>query len=355
MTLHIINFHFEDELLSSPHLSLFSALSYSKFYLQAQFLPFLYAKPEDSVYLTHLPQSDYLPELAKTLKRAESDFPKVFTEKMPGSFERIEYWGVTPSLINFASSHKIPLNPPPLEAVYGINSNEFRYKHKVLPENSYTLHTPKDLNNLHLPPESLWIIKGNLKRSGRKQFKTAFPFSPSVDKFIKIELENHQPVFIEPCFSIIKEWSSLWHIRSDKTIEYLGFTFLETHPKGAYRATEIIPLDQVAPLIYPFIEMQKTRARKIVEKAAQLGYFGYIGIDAFIYQEGEQYKLNPISDINGRLTMGIITLKTYQRLGLFDKFRFESYPSQKETSLLPIRLQGVQELLPFRCNISSFS
>jgi len=96
------------------------------------------------------------------------------------------------------------------------------------------------------------------------------------------------------------DFSSQWEI--GKAIELQGVTTFETSDKGSYSATLAGPID---PLFQWAIDKHLEIALPILKKIQAMGFFGSLGIDAFVYGENQ---LHPIVEINARKTMSRVAL-----------------------------------------------
>ena len=160
------------------------------------------------------------------------------------------------------------------------------------------------------------------------------------------------PILAEPWCERLEDFSTQWLIHPDQKIEFIGGTRFETDEKGRYQGTLAGPQEQLFASLESFLEEHCQIVQKALSDIAALGFFGNLGIDAFIYRHPETKLpcLNPLVEINGRETMSLVALRLQQRLWpkeivrLSFQHRDDNYPS-----LLPEQLKDKKgKLIPFR-------
>ena len=108
----------------------------------------------------------------------------------------------------------------------------------------------------------------------------------------------------EPWVERSSDFSSQWHIEKSGSISFLGWTEMICSKGGSYLETLIS--DQKPP----FFDKHVKVATPLLEKIAGMGFFGPIGIDAFVFNG----QLHPVCEINPRKTMGLLALQLKEKL-----------------------------------------
>ena len=299
--LHVCNTFFERELEFPNRKSLTDRLRSHPIVMQLQFLPLLYANPEDRILVSDLP---------------DAPDPRLCLSPPPG-ITHIEHWG--PSL-SIAASLKIPYAIPNWEIIRKINSKIFSFTESPKLPGAELLETTRDIN--------AWIEK----TPGPKVLKT--PFGTAGNGHILNP--NVKPLYIapligEPWVERVMDFSTQWN-----NGELLGVTVFENDLNGTYKGTFAGDVD---PII---LNEHLGFARPIVEKIKQLGYLGNLGIDSFIYLWNGKQQLHPIVEINARKTMSWVALQRPKR---------QLYYTHSKGGLLPSQLTVRGKTIQFSRNI----
>lgn len=286
--------------------------------LQLQFLPLLYANPDDSVAVTDLPEEEYLNSLLKTGWWPQG-LPRLvlLNDTVPFEGKECVSWGPSLKVKGWAEARKMAYSiPKDWETICLINSKAFSFRYSALPE-AGLLYSEEEL------------LQWFQKVEGEKVLKTCFGFSghgnrvvqgslPSLQilSFCRKEWLRGNPVIGEPWLDRTMDYSTQWLISPSKAIEFIGATRFETDSRGVYQGTLAGPGKLLFPDDQHFLEQHRHAARKALEDIAKMGFFGYIGIDAFLYRDRKSglVCLNPIVEINGRQTMSLVALRLQQKI-----------------------------------------
>ncbi len=319
--LHIANTQFERELLCPSELK--ASFSSQSFHIQLQFLPFLYASPEDFVLLFHKPDKHYF----ESLKQIRPAYPKpiYFDELNLDGITHIESWGASLAIQAWAGKHHIKYRIPDLAIVKQLAAKSFTFSQVPKLPNAKALHSEEKLNawlDLDFWPK---VLKANYGTAGRGhriiQCKTALHLQDLL-KFCHQEWQRGDAVIGEPWVEKQCDYSSQWTI--GQTIEYLGSTIMECNRFGTYRGSQVSKDS--------FFDMHMP----LLEQAKKLGFFGQIGIDGFTYDGGEH-----ITEINPRKTMGWVALEL-SRILKQPQLKMTFVKSKDaQTPLLPFQVDGL--------------
>ncbi len=269
---HICNTFFERELETGSNRSLAEWIRSHPIVLQLQFLPLLYAGPNDRILVTDLP---------------ENPDPRLCLIDNPPKGAVIEHWGPSKSIASWAKKHGLPNQLPDWELVRRINSKVFSFTESPKLPSAALLNSQEEIK--------AWIEA----TPGPKVLKTPFgtagsghTLNPDVKRLYKT------PIIGEPWVERVMDFSTQW-----QNGKLVGVTVFENEPNGTYKGTHEGMVESWA------LEEHLAVAHPLIKKIEGMGYAGNIGIDAFIYLwEGEK-RLHPIVEINGRKTMSWAALQ----------------------------------------------
>lgn len=172
-------------------------------------------------------------------------------------------------------------------------------------------------------PDTIELAARELLDSAAVVIKTAFGGSGFGIRIIRHsdELEqtralftgycNHGGVVVEPWLNRSYDLSTAAMLGKNGSIDSLWFQRLGVNGHGAFYSIFLADHDQ---LIEPWRRELTVLTRGVVEKVAQKGYFGPVGIDSFVYTSASGGRqLAAAIEINGRYTMGILAQLIRQR------------------------------------------
>lgn len=299
---HVCNIFFEKELESPSHRSLVDWLRIHPVVFQLQFLPLLYAAPNDSIFVSDLPEN---PD--PRLKLLE-----------PTDLLLID-WGPSQAISRWNKSYSIP----PWENVRTLNSKIFSFTHSPKLPHAELLANEAEAN--------LWLAK----TPGPKVLKT--PFGTAGNGHIHNEKYKSFPLIGEPWVERILDFSTQW-----KDGQLLGATVFENDAKGTYKSTLAGDPQKLLSSHFWALEEHLNAARPLIQHFPK----GHVGIDAFIYRWNGKEHLHPIVEINGRKTMSWVALHIQQTHYPSKMLRF--FYTHNSEGFLPSRLQNHK----FKRNIS---
>lgn len=280
---HICNTFFERELERDSKKDLLTGLRSHPIVLQLQFLPLVYAESNDRILVSDLPSNPdpRLELLEETKKRG-----------------KIEDWGFSKSIEEWASQKGIPYRTPSWEIVRKINSKVFSFQESPQLPGSALLTTQKEIE--------MWASKTAGPKVLKSAFGTAggghFHFDRNLERFLA---GQNEPLIGEPWVERVFDFSTQW-----KEGKWLGPTAFENEPNGTYRAT-IAGKGCMGKFAWALEEHLKV-AEPLVQKITKMGFFGHLGIDAYVYRWKGEEKVQPIVEINGRKTMSWVAWKLQQ-------------------------------------------
>ncbi len=352
---HLCNTDFEYTLIHPLSDPLEKTWAYYPVSKQLQFLPLLYGEPEDLLAVSALPDAAYLSELQNSPFRNGSSLPKchLLQEEIPFHLKKVESWGYSRSITDWAKARDMQYEYTLKEAIVRkIHSKSYSLSICPLP-NALLIDTPAALEEFLTKVPGNKVLKTSLGFSGKGHFlidqKTPIP---SILHFCQKEWIHKRPLIGEPWVTRLLDFSTQWHIHSDGEIELLGTTLFRTSPQGQYLGTTTGPLEMIFREYVAFVREQQHIAKKAVEGIYQEGFYGHLGIDAFIYLDPltGTPSLHPIVEINARKTMSWVALKIQKKFFPERVIHLNfGTPQVGKTSLLPSFLvQNDSERLQFK-------
>jgi hypothetical protein len=157
------------------------------------------------------------------------------------------------------------------------------------------------------------VLKAPFSASGRLRVRRR---GRALDADIAIRIERLLTRFgalcFEPWMDRLLDIGALGMIDDPDTWRILPPHRLETDHAGVFRG---IALDPDPSWLAPTDRQAVTRAATAAASAlAQAGYRGPFGIDGFVYQRGGERALQPMCEINARLSFGFVAHALAQRL-----------------------------------------
>lgn len=284
----ICNPYFEWELKNSAGKTIEEASLAHLIFAQLQFLPILYAEPGESLVVSAKPDAEFCKNAQHTFYFPDEPLPR-------GA--KITDWGASLLIQNFAKERRLSYAMPDWEVVKLLNSKLFSFERFPLP-GAERICTMQELQNYLKKSDGPVVVKDCLESSGRGHY-FFFPGRPLNTKNLESLLSQNHPLIAEPWVQRTRDFSTQWKISPKGEIHYLGLTICHNDALGKYRASEIgNPSFTIDLKIY----------EKLLEEIAALGFFGNLGIDGMIYENGMQ----PVVEINPRKTMGFAALAFQQ-------------------------------------------
>lgn len=340
---YLANTDFESELEKGMYSSLKKKWEKNALFLQLQFLPLLYANDCDSIGVSHFPPAEYLEQLLHS-GWIHSPLPSLILLDNVAALKgkKCISWGPSPSLYAWTQKQGIEYSiPGSIKILRKLNSKAFSLRYSGL-EKAQLLHNEEELKTWmdNTPGEK--VIKGcfGLSGQGNRRVENSL-LTPLLLAFCQKEWQQHGAVVGEPWVHRVLDFSTQWFIHPMGPIEFLGSTRFSTDPSGVYQGTLAGPEALLFKDYLSLLEVHKEKAKEALKEMQKEGYFGHVGIDAFLYlKEGNILRLNPVVEINGRQTMSWVALKLQQKIapnGIVDIFFGKK--EAEGTPLLPTYLE----------------
>lgn len=333
--IHLANSDFEFELEGNGTLSIEESWRRHPLCLQLQFLPLLYANPQDLIAVTHAP-------VAWGSDLQKPSFVNINDPMPKGS--RCYSWGASKRVAEWAKAKDVEYLMPPVDVVRKINSKAFSFSHSPQLPDSLLIHNEIDLKCWLKHGKGKRVLKTCFGLSGRGHYLFEDQNEDAIMKYCEKEWQKGLPVIAEPWVDRVFDFSTQWEIGLDGAVELVGSTVFEADAKGRYRATRTGVESDIFGDYVDFLAEHKQWASKIVQDVAKKGFFGNIGVDAFVYRNSQnRLILHPVVEINGRKTMSWAALQYQKKHHPHRSIRLFFAPAKMGLmSLLPSEIQDVK-------------
>ena len=251
--LHIANTNLEWELTQKSVTPLSLALEKNAIFMQLQFLPFLFAHESDGVCVTAPPGEEFL----KGLESLHITPPKLhlLSEESFSAYEKIESWGSSLSVGQWAKTHSLTYPMPSWQIVEQVNSKLFSFSSAPKLPGAKLLYDEKEVWGWIEQAATPVVFKTCFGVSGQGHFiwdKAAAPDPQRLKRFLDREWQEKRPVIGEPWVKRVLDFSTQWKIGAQ--IHYLGSTLCETSDKGVHKQNivgeESLILGEIISFLY---------------------------------------------------------------------------------------------------------
>jgi hypothetical protein len=162
------------------------------------------------------------------------------------------------------------------------------------------------------------VLKSPLSGSGKGIRFVRERLSESDEGWCRRTLDKQGAVIVEQRFEIIKECAMLFECHH-KGIDFIGYSLFESR-NGAYSKNILASNEEIEDIIAGYISRDTLIAIRedltaILADALVGHYEGFLGIDQIICQTDSPVFI-PVSEINLRMTMGLIARNQYDHFYL---------------------------------------
>ena len=157
------------------------------------------------------------------------------------------------------------------------------------------------------------VLKSPLSGSGKGIRFVRERLSESDEGWCRKTLEKQGSVIVEQRFEIIKECAMLFECHHEG-IDFIGYSLFESR-NGAYSRNIIASNEDIEDMIAQYIPRDtlitiRENLTSILTDTLAGHYEGFLGVDQIICQPGSPVFI-PVSEINLRMTMGLIARNQY--------------------------------------------
>ncbi len=179
------------------------------------------------------------------------------------------------------------------------------------------MHTVDEVANF-LEQKQQIVLKSPLSSSGRGlQVIRKNQLNTSNLRWINTIIKQQHYLIAEPLFDKQVDLSFQFEITADHSIRYHGISYFDTNSNGQYQGHWLYPSQAKVNPFFNENELNQLASeliKQLENSPFSSIYRGFIGIDALIYQEGQQAKIHPCLEINPRMNMGILSKYMEQKI-----------------------------------------
>ena len=140
---------------------------------------------------------------------------------------------------------------------------------------------------------------------------------PSNEGWCKRVIEKQGSIMIEKAYERVRDFAMEFRLIQGEVL-FAGYSLFYTEGTGIYRGNRLLSNEAIVEKLNKWVSTEeldwvKEKLTVFFKNNIAPYYSGYIGVDMFIYQEGENYYLNPMVEINLRMTMGMVARILYDR------------------------------------------
>lgn len=255
---------------------------------------------------------------------------------------RLNPWGWSPAEQNYLSGY----NQQPKDQIQAsnlISSNIFERKHSVsicnkLFNNNSTFPRPEQQPCIftltqevehYLSNHHQIILKSPLSSSGRGlQVIRKNKLNESNIRWIKTTLQQQNYLVAEPLFNKKMDLSFQFEVNRSGEIAYLGISYFTTNQNGQYSGHFLNSTNSFKNKYFSETELHEISSQLMIQLQKSVilkKHRGFIGVDALIFEEAEQIKIQPCIEINPRYNMGILSKLIEKRIHPESKGVFQVY------------------------------
>lgn len=142
-------------------------------------------------------------------------------------------------------------------------------------------------------------------------------------KWLQNVIDKQGSVICEKYNSVVCNFAI--EFRADDDIEFVGYSLFDVNGVG-YKSSRLMSDTAIESYLSQWIDVSTLQLYKcsIADYMSALlkgRYKGYFGVDMYVYFEDGEYKLNPMVEINLRMTMGLVANILRKRLLCTDNLK----------------------------------
>ena len=176
------------------------------------------------------------------------------------------------------------------------------------------------------------VLKAPISGSGRGVWRCFGSLSQSAEGWCKRTLCKQGSVMGEPLYPKVQDFAMEFLLKNGKA-SFAGYSVFETEAMGVYSANILAANGELERRLSEYIPLTYLHdirdALSLFFEREYSFYEGYLGVDMLIYNENGHYLVNPMIEINLRMTMGMAACR------FFDAFVCES-----STGIFRIEMAG---------------
>jgi hypothetical protein len=269
----------------------------------------------DSVLVDSAPDEAFL----AYLERAGLSRPAISV--LPGKTPDAQFvpfgWNEEAAIIN--NSYTPPAASPPLDIVRRVNGRRFAAElERELFEGDEILgvfDTPDEIEACiaSRPPDEEWLLKSEHGNAGLGNRRLRSPSLSQPDREIMRRLLAEDAcVLVEKWRNRVLDIATAFELDRDGIVKDLCAYEVVNTADGAYIGSIF---DRASEIVRPWLPAVTDAAQKVAWRLAREGYFGPVCLDHFVWSDGGDRRLRPLSDLNARLQVSAPILRLWRSWG----------------------------------------
>ena len=185
----------------------------------------------------------------------------------------------------------------------------------ALPEPAQELFTVEEMQH-YVEEHHDVIFKSPFSGNGRGHLYAHGECSPTLLRQGGGVIRRQGSIMAEPLHEVVQDFAMEFRCR-DGQAAFSGYSLFSTRHYG-YAGNRLMSDEAIEQTLSQWVpktdlhRLQDTLTQYIEQHIAHL-YNGYLGVDMFIYLLQQQYRLNPMVEMNLRMTMGMAAHILYER------------------------------------------
>lgn len=192
------------------------------------------------------------------------------------------------------------------------------------------------------------ILKSPYSGNGRGNLYAHGEFSPTLRRQCAGVLRRQGALLAEPLHKVVQDFA-MEFVTTPQEVRFCGYSLFHTQHYG-YAGNELRSDADIERILSQWVDLStlasiREALKDFIQETIQPHYHGCVGVDMFVY-EADGYKLNPMVEINLRMTMGMAAHLLYERFvhpNSTGVMRIEYRPKRGAM------LQYVQQQSPMTC------
>lgn len=159
------------------------------------------------------------------------------------------------------------------------------------------------------------ILKSPYSGNGRGNLYAHGEFSPTLRRQCAGVLRRQGTLLAEPLYDVVQDFA-MEFVTTPQEVRFAGYSLFHTQHYG-YAGNELRSDADIERILTQWVDLStlasiREALTSFIRHHIQPHYHGCVGVDMFVY-DSDGYKLNPMVEINLRMTMGMAAHLLYER------------------------------------------
>ena len=160
------------------------------------------------------------------------------------------------------------------------------------------------------------LLKSPYSGNGRGNLYAHGSYSVTLRRQTLGVIRRQGAILGEPMYNVIQDFAMEFHCQNGQT-HFAGYSLFQTLHYG-YAGNQLLSDAEIEQRLCQWLsvfDLQQIRAQllKYIESEIAPDYNGYVGVDMFVYQKDNAFLVNPMVEMNLRMTMGMAAHVMYER------------------------------------------